>query len=184
MAIEINGAGTITGLNADGISAQPVFPGNVLQVVSTTKTDTFSASVGAGAISGDVTGLTATITPISTSSKILIFCNIAGAAAGTNAIGPTLYRGGSLLTAAAGDSAGSRSRVTSCARDASDGVLPATMFSFLDSPNSTSAFTYSIRLRHSSTVTQTVFVNRSVTDTDAAQFFRSMSSITLMEIAG
>ena len=40
--------------------------GNVIQVVSAAKIDTFSESVASGATSGDVTGLTASITPSST----------------------------------------------------------------------------------------------------------------------
>jgi len=43
--------------------------GKVLQVVSETKTDTFSTSSSSFV---DLTGLTATLTPVSTSSKVLI----------------------------------------------------------------------------------------------------------------
>jgi hypothetical protein len=39
--------------------------GRILQVLSTTKTDTFSASVASGGFSSNVTGLEATITPAS-----------------------------------------------------------------------------------------------------------------------
>lgn len=71
MAITIDGAGTITGLSATGISAQPVFAGQVLQVVNATHLTqvTSSSSVFIE------TGLTATITPTSATSKILVLIN-------------------------------------------------------------------------------------------------------------
>jgi len=47
----------------------------VLQVVSATKTDTFSTSSTSFV---DVTGLTANITPSSTSSKIMVFVFLLG----------------------------------------------------------------------------------------------------------
>ena len=59
------------GANAQWIGAVSR-SGGILQVVSTTKTDTFSASIAGGAFSSNVTGLEATITPRSTSSKILV----------------------------------------------------------------------------------------------------------------
>ena len=45
--------------------------GTVLQVVSTTKTDTWSGTPGAGVFL-DITGLSVAITPTSTTSKILV----------------------------------------------------------------------------------------------------------------
>ena len=69
-----------TSASADAItfdnSGKPAFPnggaGKILQVIQTYKTDTFSASIGVGAETGDVTGLTVTITPSNANNKILV----------------------------------------------------------------------------------------------------------------
>ena len=154
----------------------------IIQVISTTKTDAFTESVATGAVSGDVTGLTATITPTTNTNKVLVICHLTGTAGGTNPILPALYRAGSLINAATGDAAGSRSRVTSVGREAAGTIASTANFVYLDSPASTSALTYSIRLRHGGGGTNTVYVNRSETDTDAATTARTISTITLMEV--
>jgi hypothetical protein len=182
MSVKIDGSGIITGLDADGISAQPVFPGNVLQVVSTTKTDTFSASLNAGAISGDVTGLTASITPSSSANKILVMLNISGGA-DNNGVFIQVYVNGSLAPFV-GDAEGNRRRASSIIPFTGNVFTATSLVTFLHSPSTTSTQTYSIRLSHTSTIARTVFVNRSATDSNNSETSRNASSITLMEIAG
>ena len=78
---KINGKNFATqdGTGAATIHSDVVFPaGHVLQVVSTTKTDFFSTT---STTYVDVTGLSATITPSSTSSKILV--SVTGASSGS-----------------------------------------------------------------------------------------------------
>ena len=86
--------------------------GKVLQIIQTVKTDTYSASVAQGAISGDVTGFTATITPSSSSNKVLVVISacIRSAYLYENA-NLTLYEAGSV-SGFIGDTSGSRKRVT------------------------------------------------------------------------
>jgi len=155
--------------------------GSVLQVVQSAKTDTWSEAVGLGAISGDATGLTPSITPATTSNKVLVrgcvFCHVT-----SNELMLVLYRNGSAIFV--GDTAGNKSRVTGgidCSN--SDEYWGGISFEYLDSPSSTSAVTYSVRFRHSSGTTRTVYVNRATTDNDSAGTGRSSSSLTLMEIA-
>ena len=78
MPIAINGSGSITGLTKTGISAQPVFPGNVIQVVSY---QTGALATGTTRIPSDDTipqntegteFMTLAITPTSTTNKLLI----------------------------------------------------------------------------------------------------------------
>ena len=159
--------------------------GSILQVVSTTKTDTFSASVATGAISADVTGLTATVTPSATGNKVLItgVVNVSTSVVPEN-VDVLIYRDGSALAGSTGDAAGSRVRVTSSAGVERATALQAVVFRFLDAPGTTSATTYSVRLHHSGSGTQTVLVNRTSTDTDNNRFPRSASSISVMEVAG
>jgi hypothetical protein len=163
--------------------------GKILQVVSTTKTDTFSTSLSAGSFAS-VTGLSATITPTSSSSKILIFAsvNAASTADGSQANSVwRLTRGGTAI--GVGDAAGSRQQLTSA--HVVFGIdntsqQSRTSAEFLDSPATTSATTYAIQLANSvgSGTTQTVYVNRSEGDADTANTGgRPVSSITLMEVA-
>ena len=160
--------------------------GTILQVLSTTKTDTFSESVATGAITGDVTGLTVSITPSSASSKIFVALSVSVSTPAPQAI---LYRDGSP-TGFIGDSAGSRRRVSqtsSGTNSSGTNFLDASgfvSFTYLDSPATTSEVTYSVRFGHIDSLTTTVFVNRSFTDTDSNRFPRGASSITVMEVAG
>ena len=66
----ISDAGTLKRLDASLIGG-----GKIGQIVSTNKTDTFSAGIATEAFSSIVTGLTVDITPSASSSKILVFVN-------------------------------------------------------------------------------------------------------------
>lgn len=157
------------------------YAGAVLQVVSTTKTDTFSASLGVGAVSGDA--MTAVITPTSSSNKVFIQFNGVVGNSNTAGVFALLYKNGSVVAGVTGDSAGSRQRVTSSTRITELSTGMALNFSYLDSPSTTSSTTYSLRLGHASGETQTIYLNRSSTDTDASYGFRAASTLTVMEIS-
>jgi len=195
MAITINGSGTVTGITAGGlpdgiITADELASGvggKVLQVVSTTKTDTQSI---AGTTDTDV--LTASITPSSTSSKILIMLdlNISNVQTGTETAGrrygyAKLYRDTTQI--AMGDSSGSRTQVwfSSNTVDVSnDGHRMAqSSGSYLDSPSSTSSITYKVKCANYAT-DATVMINRTGPDSDGTFTHRGASTLTLMEIAG
>jgi hypothetical protein len=154
----------------------------ILQVVSTPKTDVYvSGSLTLGAISGEVTGLTATITPSSTTNKILVHLSTS-TDGGAGGVGTILYRGGAALTAATGDAAGSRTRVTyGMLQSTSRGVVTASGF-FLDSPATLSPVTYSVRLHNASDITKTLYLNRTESDGNLIQINRGISTITLMEV--
>jgi hypothetical protein len=149
----------------------------VLQVVSTAKTDTFTT---ASTSYTDVTGLSVSITPSSTDSKVLVFvtCN----ASNTNATG-TKYTYWQLLRGATaifiGDTAGSRTRST-WGTEVAPGVVYPSNAVFLDSPATTSATTYKLQMRCNG---DTAVLNRNGVDTDNALYPRTASSITVMEIS-
>jgi hypothetical protein len=158
--------------------------GGILQVVSTTKTDSFSASVASQA-SSLVTGLTATITPSSVSSKILVIANVNGSGSGRNSFFAGLDAGGTLI--AIGDAASSRTRVGGgqyvlASSDTDHGATIS--LNTLHSPATTSPITYGVKVINSSGGTLTLYVNRSLGDTNNSSNFRSASTITLMEVAG
>jgi hypothetical protein len=166
-------------LNGTGLaipsSALPT--GSILQVVSTTKTDPFSTT---SQTFTDVTGLTATITPSSATSKIMILSTVsAGSSTGTVAIQGRLLRDSTPIFI--GDSSGSRTQ-SSFDNEVTGSAQAQNGISALDSPNTTSAVTYKFQIR--STNGNTVGVNRAASDTDQASRSRTASSIILMEVAG
>lgn len=168
--------GSLKGLSANNFKievasgSQLVQPGSILQVVSTTKTDPFFSTTLSYV---DVTGLSATITPSSASSKILVLAttNVSSDVDGlvrlvrnTTPIGNG--SGGSLI-----DGFGQVSiQVVN--------FVVGYAINHLDSPATTSATTYKIQARPAST--GTVWINRR---NAGAQYYLS-SSLTLMEVAG
>jgi len=172
-----SGIGTVTNQFADGNMAA----GSVLQVVSATKTDTFSS---ASTDFTNITGLAASITPSSTSNKIFISVTTSGSVNGGGSIFFAIARGSTQI--ALGDAAGSR---TVCGTHwwVYDGVYyqhlsTSVTASHLDSPSTTSAVTYNMQLKAQSGVTG--YVNRGAIDSDSVTKPRGSSTITLMEIAG
>ena len=156
--------------------------GHVIQVVSTTKTNNFSMSAQAWT---DVTGLSATITPKSTSSKILAkaYVNIGGEN-NYYAVG-RIARGGNALTANSGGTNGTAGMAAAnSVNDYAQYYMEAMVMEFLDSPSSTSLLTYQVQLYsvNPNSGSETIYVNR---PHDVGNAVRGLgtSTITLMEIA-
>ena len=134
-----------------------------------------------------VSGLSVSITPKSTSSKILVTVNIEGSGNDRyNAF--RLYRGSTAI--GIGDAgSGSEERMSfsfDSNQSAGDDnyVNHNAGITYLDSPSTTSSTTYSLKFRrtHGS---GTFYLNRPVyIDTGYAYTRYSISSITVMEIAG
>jgi hypothetical protein len=163
----------------NGVIEKAALPsGSILQVVSTTKTDTFTTSNTAYT---DVTGLSVSITPSSATSKILVSASMVGCqTVGSNGFLARLLRDSTAI--AIGDTAGSRDRA-SITTMANDGNWPEVAnVTHLDSPSSTSALTYKIQVR--ATGANPIFVNRGQGDSDTGTIGRFVSSITLIEVAG
>ena len=152
MAVTINGSGTITGV--------PI--GKILQVinaaystVATNNTSTFAD-----------TGLTATITPSSITSKILVFValNGVGKASSDTSVETQLLRDAVVLA----KTSVFASLSTSSAQTGVGGI-PVT---YLDSPATTSATTYKMQFRSWANSARARVQEESAT-----------STITLMEVA-
>jgi hypothetical protein len=164
--------------------------GSILQVVHTQLTTSFSGTstqTGTGYYI-DVTGLSATITPTSSSNKILILTNMY--------IGNTtassgyqqhfrIKRNGTAIILGAGEGG----RPTSTGRINMYSFTTYSMMQFsgvhYDSPSSTSALTYQIALGGYSG-SPIVYVNRSETWQNSANNYDStpVSTLTLMEVSG
>jgi len=160
--------------------------GNVIQVVSVTKTDTYSESIAPGVVSTNiVTGLTAAITPVSTSSKIRVEVSTSLSNSGEFASGGFVFRRGSTAIGIAA-TAGSRSVLSAgaFARNNENQDMVSITQSFLDSPSTTSEITYGISLYNRDSTTETVLMNRMADDADSDERVRTVSTITVMEVAG
>jgi len=156
--------------------------GTVLQVVSIPKTDVFSMSSSGTATA--ITGLSASITPTSATSRILIFGQVTGSFSSTTfGWNILIYKNGSVITGATGDTGNSQPRATSSMFHNYVYASETIPFYYLDSPVTTSSTTYAIYTFQESGAT--FYVNRAgnVTQTDGRSA-NTISNITLMEIAG
>lgn len=162
-----------------GISNASVPSGSIIQILSTTKTSVFSTTSTSYT---DVTGLTVSITPTSSSSKILVLASVS-LGAGNILTSARLVRDSTALSI--GDASGSRIQ-TSVAYvggggvSGIDGMAPVQNINYLDSPATTSSVTYKIQMQVSG---GTGYLNQASDDQNAAYRPRMASSITVMEIA-
>jgi hypothetical protein len=148
----------------------------VLQVVSTTKTDTFTSTATTPTA---ITGASLSITPKFSSSKIFISYSFSISASAGTETAIQILRDSTVV--GGGTTAGSRLSATSVT------TIPTNQLylhsgSFLDSPATTSAITYSLR---GWTINGTFYIGRSSSDTDnnSAANARTALTITALEIA-
>ena len=150
--------------------------GHVVQVVSAIKTDTATTS----STSAVDTGLEATITPTSATSKILI---IIDAVVSHDVINLkrtyfTVSGGNAASYIGASGASGKQAAFTFCPRSGDSYAMMTVSGKFLDSPATTSAITYKLQWFVES---NSAYLNRPATeDVNGA---RNASTITLMEIA-
>jgi hypothetical protein len=159
-------------------------PGAILNTVQVVKSDTFSSLVVPNT-DVSITGLSASITPSSSSSKVLVTVNMmigGGLGGGTPGyvVSAKLKRNSTYV--GVGNTAGSRSSVSASCFNDNLTTVSMMSFSFLDSPNTTSATSYSVDFRHSSGADQTLYLNRSSDDSDIHNRQRGISTITLQEV--
>jgi hypothetical protein len=163
--------------SASSLTSGQLPAGSVLQVVSTTKTDTFSVT---GGLTTDITGMSVSITPKFSTSKILVQVVVYAQNSSESGSFLTLVRGSTAICI--GDAAGSRSRSsTGASYDTTGYKSSALVVNYLDSPATTSSTTYKCQIAANST--STTYVNRTAQDSDVAQIGRYASTITVMEIA-
>ena len=142
--------------------------GQVLQVVSTNKTDTFSTTSGSYT---DVTGLSVSITPKSSTSKIFVIVHFNTSGAQTANESFRLMKDATALSdpfavVRIGQDAQAEYQVTHIA------------YSYLDSPATTSSTTYKIQAK---TNYSTLYVNRPLNQGGFSDTLKS--TITVMEVA-
>jgi hypothetical protein len=149
--------------------------GEIVQVVEGTKNDTANITSTSFADSG----LSATITPKATSNQVLVMISIAVGTSDTAFVPSITITDSSNNILISPDSPGSRVAAFHGNYPNSVSYMTMVNFNFLHSPNTTSAFTYKVRMKSSG---GTLFVNRSGTDSNSAAWMRGVSRITLMEV--
>ena len=185
-----NSAGNATDFLELGIAKQ----GSVIQVVYTPKSSTFvgTSVVDNGGYFIDVTGLSASITPTSTSSKILIIASLFQGTTTTAGGYQHSYRlkrtiGGTTTFPILGDAEGGRPQATGRVNEYNSG----TYYMFMnggthqDSPSTTSEITYQVQLG-GYVGSPIVYLNRQETFQTLSGDYDTIpvSTLTLMEIAG
>ena len=195
MPVSINGnTGVITGIAVGGlpdgivdtdmlasgaVTSAKRGAGAILQVVQTVKTDSFSTNTSSSYV--DIPGMSITITPSSSSNKILIMPSLNFIGAQSHRHGFRILRGTNEIHI--GDTAGNRRRATS-----GQGNPPTTVHNnhyctpFLDSPSTTSAITYKLQVIGEGSNTN-IYVNRTEHDGNGSDKFRFASSMLGMEVA-
>ena len=216
MAIVINGSGTITGISVGGLPDGVVdsgtlatdsvdsdelvsgaidaghlasgVGGKVLQVIQTHLITASSQSLSVASTVYEISGLTATITPSATTSKIMVNVKWQGEY-GTSGYLQSLVFGLKRDTTQIGQPATAGSRTIGISGPASgyseadaSSTQDSATYSYLDSPSSTSALAYKATILLADGITGTLYNQRTVSDTDANSMERLASTITLWEI--
>ena len=155
--------------------------GKIGQVVQTTKTDSWLQST-TDQTYYNPTGFSRTITPVATSSKILILACCSWSATTSYEVGTKITRtvGGSEVDILIGDAAGSRTRTFLSERSNGAADYATTTVILLDSPNTTSEITYKPVAATESSAT--LYLNRQHSDCDSAGEFRAASNIICVEV--
>ena len=176
------GVCTATSFSGSGANLTGISAGKILQVQSTTRTDTFSESIAAntGAISGDA--ITVNITPSNASNKIFLIANLSIGLSNDNEVNWAFYKDGSVISGAIANADGNRQRRTSAGDVRWSGTHHTIGGQYLDTAGGTSQITYSCRLSSGNNGTVTIYLNRSHTNDNYAYDFKTISTLTAMEV--
>ena len=154
--------------------------GGIIQIKQAVKTDTESHSVSSGGVSSLLSDLQPSITPTSSSSKILVLVSLTTATSGGGMM-LSLFRGSTQIFLA--DSDGNRQRVSSGQTYENAHQIGSIHLTFLDSPGVDTAITYGLKLSHQSGSTHTMYVNRDNNNDNNSARGRGASSVTVMEVS-
>ena len=163
---------------AAGISTSKLGAGAVLQVVQATFTGT--QVIGTGGVNAnwtDITNLSVTITPTSSTSKMLLIAYISNQLGDLDRLAFFKFTGGNTASSL-GNAAGSRTRTTAFYATNNSGSAAASVasFSYLDSPATASAITYKVQACANFNTGNGISINYYfVNDVDAAYIPRGAS---------
>ena len=155
--------------------------GGIIQVQSVTKTDAYQKPSGTSFV--DVPGLSVSITPTRSDSKILVMYDLSWSTS-TGHISCRLMRDSTAIKV--GDASSNRTQATGqWHHSGSDQYDTAQVAgTHMDSPATASAVTYKMQVGTPYSTSYDLRVNYQGDDTDASWVGRTASSITVMEISG
>lgn len=164
-----------------------IAPGMIIDVQQVVVTSATSSSIGG--LWQNVPGMEISITPKSSSNKILLMVDAKFShTPDSSVVRGRVTRDGTAIYI--GDAAGNRPRASSAQYYVSNGgngghFVGAAVVQYLDSPNTTNQVTYRFQYGSDSDSSHTVHFNRTNNDRDSTHYdSRTASSITVMEIAG
>lgn len=160
--LSTNGSGALSWANG----------GKILQVVQTVKSDAFTNTTKGSYVA--VTGLSASITPATTGSKVLIFAEVAWDGANNYPVFLHIYRNGSRITPVGNATGFTPSDAYNTSQSPGDtrAWYDQQTLIYLDSPATTSATTYQVYAAKPTAAVSNIAINT----------FGS-SNITLLEVA-
>ena len=163
-----------------GVTGTGIGGGKILQVVQTFKSDT--TSISTIDTWTDISGMSVSITPSSSSNKILVTANLNTCASAESYYILRLEKGGTAI--ALGDASGGRSRGYFGQRSPNHGEsIDNSVINFLDTAGSTSAITYNVAWYIAFQSGSSLYLNRSQYDANQDYAPRMSSTITAMEVA-
>ena len=169
-------------ITASGPSAVAIgVGGKVLQVVSTTKTDTQTFTDGT--TRGDITGLSVTLTPSSASNKVLVRFMVSHWGNDSHCQIERSINSGSYSIISPPNSAGSRTLTHSGGSHRGIYDLNTATMEVLDSPNTTSVIVYKMTFNNGPLSGTAGYINRTDSNDNDGNGERAISTITAMEIA-
>ena len=183
--VSIGSSVTATSFFGSGAGLSGVSAGKVLQVVSTTKTDTASNSTGSQSWwSYTDSSLRATITPTHANNKLLITGTITIGMDSSQWVFMRLEKNGSRLDAGNGDASSACTRCFTASHHNADANMPHPnkILNYLDTAGDTNSRYYNFGIAHSSGSTRTIHINKGIYGSN--NFFdpRCVATITVMEI--
>ena len=184
--LAIGAAGKVLKVNSSANGLEYGAGGGLIQTVSTAKTNTFVTNSTSYT---DITGFNATITPTSSSNKILVLVNLVyGGHSNLYGFGRLVrtISGGSATPISIGDAGGGSRPQASLALQMTNNSNQVyknktASMSFLDSPNTTTSTEYQLQC-HTNNGGRDVHINWPNNNDNGDYIGRYASSITLMEV--
>jgi len=178
--VSVTGTVAATAFTGDGSGLTGV-SGGLVQTVSTHHVTSTTIS---GTAFTQYSGLNTAITPTSSSNKVLVTVHISFSGVADSFPAFRIYRGGTWIAQSATVSPGIET--TFAHAIPTGGASPTTQmgvasFTFLDSPSTTSATTYSVYISPMRTTSRTLRINESYSRGDDNQYSAG-STMTLMEV--
>ena len=159
--------------------------GRIIQAVAHTNPNHYAFNIGSQGSLTTESGFHSNITPISTSSKILVMMSFSVSAPSDLEFGYTICRklSGSESELALGNGDSYRTEVTGAGDLRLSTRLSTFNTSHIDSPNTTNQCKYYLRYYHDSSSTRNLTFNYDTQNSAHYGAFRTCSMINLLEIA-